>query len=169
MKKLALFLLISTFATFGNALAQSDGKYERKQKNVDFFIPEKELNRREVLPKFGEKKTERGVETPSEAARSQDMRKGTDALKQELNDIAKGKDKPLPPQKAGNRNSKYWIADNNFSNSPEYQKKYDDYLSDLKTIAKTGKAPINEALDRDLMAMSSEGRFLVETKPGTGN
>lgn len=45
---------------------------------------------------------------------------------------------------------------------PDYKEKYDDYLDDLKVIAKTGKAPKNAQLEKDLSQMNSDETFVVE-------
>lgn len=47
---------------------------------------------------------------------------------------------------------------------PKYQKAYDDYLKDLKIIARTGTAPDNLELYKDLEAMNSNDPFVYPKK-----
>ena len=47
---------------------------------------------------------------------------------------------------------------------PKYQQAYDDYLKDLKTIARTGTAPDNLELYKDLEAMNSNDPFVYPKK-----
>lgn len=49
---------------------------------------------------------------------------------------------------------------------PAFQKAYDDYQEDLKTIAQTGRAPDNEALYDDLRQMNSDEEFVYDTLKG---
>lgn len=47
---------------------------------------------------------------------------------------------------------------------PKYQKAYDEYLKDLKIIARTGVAPDNQELYKDLEAMDSNDPVVYPKK-----
>ena len=49
-------------------------------------------------------------------------------------------------------------------NIPEYKKKYDEYIYDIKDFSKTGFLPVNDNLLKDLDQMSTGDIFIVDDK-----
>ena len=56
------------------------------------------------------------------------------------------------------------VQDFQMLDKPKYQKAYDEYLEDLKIIARTGVAPDNQELYKDLEAMSSNDPVVYPKK-----
>ena len=119
---------------------EAGAQYQRKVIYPNFFVPQNALPQAEKLPPI-----KAGIYNDAE-----DKAPKEPQASQELS--------PLKANKA--RNS--YAALDKLENLPEYKHKYDDYISDLKYIAQTGKYPQNAALQNDLNKMNSDEKFYIQ-------
>lgn len=170
MRKLFFISALAAVSLFSLLTsAEYPGRYVRKQLKPVFFIPAKEIERSEKLPKFNYYPSQPKPET--EASETQNIQ-----VLEVINEVDMGDRKPvaelpIPPEKVRTETS---VTDNRYleynkdelAKIPEYKQKYDDYMIDLKTIAKTGTAPENPRVTADLAKMSSNERLIVDDNFG---
>lgn len=179
------FTLCLVFALMTAAAARAE--YVRKTVRPGFFIPSKELNRREKLPPFPvrpqivETEEEEDINyvisapaAPAPEPEYQVVDEQTPAEKVHVNllqvrpmdDENINKEKMLPHHS----NEKF---DDTLGQTAAYQKIRQDYARDLKAIAETGKAPENAAVTAALQKMSTndsiwaDDSFGIETEEET--
>ena len=156
-----LFLL-TLFLFFFSAIAQSES-YERKRpKQPDFFMPEGSLK---YQPDFVQP-TMRRPPSGGAAIISREEPPPAPAISQEIPQsiTARNKQNSAAPYNAAQKPpaSPYMNLDfSHMTKTPEYQKKYSDYMTDLEVIAKTGVAPFNRQVQNDLTQMNSDERKSV--------
>ncbi len=162
MQKLVLFSVLSILFVFGiNTDAVQAERYVRKQLKPNFFIPEQDLNYTEKLPEFNyyptiyRKKQKKTEETSSQVIKTI---KSPEQISTEI---------PQNSVQQTVSQSPYLEYDKDeLAQIPEYKQKYDDYIADLKEIAKTGKIPENPRVSFDLMKMSTNERLVVTERFG---
>ena len=179
MKNFALCLV---FALMAATAARAE--YVRKTVRPGFFIPSKELNRREKLPPFPvrpqivETEEEEDINyviaaptaapaTPAPKPEYQVVDEQTPAEKVHVNllqvrpmdDETIDKERLLPRRS----NEKF---DDTLGQTATYQKIRQDYPEDLKVIAETGKAPENAAVSAALQKMNSNDSIWVDDSFG---
>lgn len=170
MRKLFFISSLVTVSLFSLlTAAEYPGRYVRKQLKPTFFIPAKEIERSEKLPKFNYYPSQPKPKT--EAPETQNIQ-----VLEVINEIDMGESKPvadlpIPPDKVRSNtteiDSRYLEYNKEeLAKIPEYKQKYDDYMIDLKTIAKTGTAPENPRVTADLAKMSSNERLIVDDNFG---
>lgn len=164
MQKLFLFSAISAIFAFSLlAQAAQPGRYVRKQLKPNFFIPEEDLDYTEKLPEFN---------YYPEAPLPQAIRSNTETSSEQVVKIIKAPKQDVsqttaPVAFSQQTESPYLEYDKNeLAQIPEYKQKYDDYINDLKEIAKSGKLPENPRVAFDLMKMSTNERLVVTDKFG---
>ena len=129
--------------SIGSAFAE----YQRKQLKPDFFIPEAALPQPEKLPPIK-------IPEPAEEEESVVQVSQRPVSSSNINPVQsaeKSRNESAVPLSAHPEAPSFKL-----SNMPEYKHKYDDYITDLKYIAETGKYPQNQALQNDLSKMSSD-------------
>lgn len=132
MKKILGLILVMVISLSAVWVWAQDKPYVRKQLQPSFFMPESAKPKPEKLP------MPRYTEGQAESVKAVNH-----------NDVSGGRveDEEL----AGNEEIMQ-----DLQNTPEYQKKYEDYNQDLEQISKTGEIPENEVLQEDLEQMNSE-------------
>lgn len=160
MKKIIFVLSGITILGLSYAAIAQPGQYVRKQIKPDFFIPQGEMEKKEVLPPFY-------YEKPQPKA----VRKKDDAVQEvsEVEEIATSEvTEVLVPKKINKPIDSEYINynDKELESTPEYQQKYDDYIRDLQKIAKTGQYPENRTLNDELAKMNSNERVIVDDNFG---
>ncbi len=162
MQKLFLFSAVSAIFAFSLlAQAAQPGRYVRKQLKPNFFIPEKDLDYTEKLPEFNyypEASLPKAIRPNSEPEQV------IKVIKAPEQDVAKTVEQAALPQQTESPYIEY--DKNELAQIPEYKQKYDDYINDLKEIAKSGKLPENPRVAFDLMKMSTNARLVVTDKFG---
>ena len=188
MNKLQIIISVGLISFAAAAQAQ---EYVRKQVRPDFFIPEKEFNRREKLPTFPAiengaiKVTDEGVmvktvektedqEEESDNSQNYNLQQQKPRRPFRLRDLQlkpmEQKEevvaviRPVEPRKEYVEipdNADDGLADD-LSDVPEYNAIQQAYEDDIKAMAKTGKMPENKKLETDLQKMSSDTSFAVE-------
>ncbi len=151
MKKLLALVICVLLAGAAFARAQS-GAYVRKQVKPNFFIPKSAEPQPEKLPMPHYQPAEtasikRGASTP-QATAPEPAQPADTAVK------TTPQTKTQPSQ----------AVVKELSDTPEYQRKYQEYLRDLEYIAATGERPSNANLDNDLRQMNSNERIKVDEK-----
>lgn len=132
------FIVIVFLGLFTAVLAHA--QYVRKLKEPDFFIPAgSEMHKKEVLPeiKIIPKKTEK-----SETIQEDGLTVKNESIKktENINIDASLKDK---------------------KETPEYKKKYNQYIDDIMRFYSDGTMPKNDQLLKDLEAMNSDEKKTV--------
>ena len=162
MQKLFLFSAISAIFAFSLlAQAAQPGRYVRKQLKPNFFIPEEDLDYTEKLPEFNyypEAPLPKAIRPNSEPEQV------INVIKTPQQEVAKTVEQAVLPQQIESPYIEY--DKNELAQIPEYKQKYDDYINDLKEIAKSGKLPENPRVAFDLMKMSTNARLVVTDKFG---
>lgn len=174
------FTLCLVFALMTAATARAE--YVRKTVRPGFFIPSKELNRREKLPPFPvrpqivETEAEEDINyvipapTVSSSAPAPEYHvvdEQTPAEKvhvnllqvRPMNDEVIDKERMFPHRS----NEKF---DDTLGQTATYQKIRKSYAEDLKIIAETGKAPENAAVTAALQKMNSNDSIWVDDSFG---
>lgn len=173
MQKLFLFSAITALLAFSIITqASQPGRYVRKQLKPNFFIPEKDLDNTEKLPEFNyypklptkEKSNTEHLENTEDIITVIKAPQETDLSEKTQTDISpSSKEEKVTVAVA----PQYMAYDKEeLAKIPEYKQKYDDYINDLKEIAKTGKIPENPRVAFDLMKMSTNERLVVTEKFG---
>ncbi len=151
MKKLLALVICVLLAGAAFARAQS-GAYVRKQVKPNFFIPKSAEPQPEKLPMPHYQR----IETNRE---KQDV-SSPQATAPEPAQPAESIAATIPQTET--QPSQAVVKD--LSDTPEYQRKYQEYLRDLEYIAATGERPSNANLDNDLRQMNSNERIKVDEK-----
>lgn len=159
MKKIIFILSGITILGLSYAAIAQPGQYVRKQLKPDFFIPQGEMEKKEVLPPFY-------YEQPKPKAIV-----NKDVVPQEVSEteeaIPEVAESVLPKAMSKPIDSEYLnYSDKELENTPEYQQKYDDYIKDLQKIATTGQYPENKTLNDELAKMNSNERMIVDDNFG---
>ena len=137
------FLIMSSFLLFCGG---ADAQIVRTQKQPDFFVPEAAMSHGEKLPPAKFRTRESSSETISHISADTPIRKQTARVPQTAKKEKKKKENPKE-----------------LSGTPEYQKKYDIYHSDVETLKKTGNLPNRPDLNNDLGKMrTNEALIIVE-------
>lgn len=166
MQKMFFIFLIALIAGISiTAAAQRPGEYIRKQLKPSFFIPEKELDSTEKLPEFNYYPEEEKKPLKAEILEISDEVDMTSELPEDT--ATSSLPAPLNAEKPKIVESEYLkYSKEELASLPEYKQKYDDYVSDLKIIAETGKTPENKRLAEDLAKMSTNNRIIVDESFG---
>lgn len=138
MKKISFGKIVILGTVFAGIMeiGLAAAQYVRKRVEPDFFMPQGAINRPEKLPM--PRYTE-GQEVTVKEARPGDVFE---------NEVIDNPDADH--------------ADSDMENTPEYKKKYDEYVKDLDNISQTGSIPESQALKEDLGQMDSEARKIVK-------
>ncbi len=151
-----LFMVLSI-----NCSAKAQETFVRKKLEPDFFIPEsaKIQPERLVMPRYhladDLKKSE------PQKPRYVKVKPKKKVVKEPELVVRYNKQENINNEKNTNLQN---IMDD-FSNTPVYQRNYTQYSKDLEEIAKSGKIPYNEELEKDLARMNSEERIVFNKKP----
>lgn len=157
-------MLIGAICFAGDVLAQSSKTYVRKQAQPQYFVPAKDLDYREKLPEFAHYNYKNTYDNTVRHVKAIDSYDQEDAFADE----EEGEDPIDDLQEAAvnaqiartqpkvNKAINDYLENDGVGKEPVYKQKYYDYINDLKVLSKTGKAPKNETLERDLLKMSSD-------------
>lgn len=162
MKNFVFAVLALSLILLSVAVSAQEGRYVRKKLAPNFFIPQAELEHREVLPPFyyEEPKPEpKPQAVPKQTQPQEEEFVETNSPQIELTTVT-----PLPePFNIDKAIHSQYLNYNNqdLERTPEYQQKYNDYIRDLKFIAETGNYPENPVLNNDLAMMNSNERIIV--------
>ena len=146
-----LIILAGLAVIAGSSAAEA--QYQRKQLQPDFFVPAGEINPQEKLPPF---KQTGGSLPAAETVKKVSIKDETPEIR-DSEALTLSADNPVEQY-----DMEKHITNHKFDASPNYKKKYDAYVNDLKIIAETGKAPENKQLQQDLAKMNSNERFVVK-------
>ncbi|MBO5443385.1 MAG: hypothetical protein J6A33_06320 [Alphaproteobacteria bacterium] len=162
MKNSVFAVLLLSIILLSVAAVAQEGRYVRKKLTPNFFIPQSELERREVLPPFY-------YEEPKPAPKPKAVQQQPQPEQEEMIEVSSPQietttvtslPKPFNIDEA--IHSQYQKYNNqDLARTPEYQQKYNDYIRDLKFIAETGNYPENQTLNNDLAMMNSNDRIIV--------
>ncbi len=167
MKNFVFAVSALSLILLSGAVSAQEGRYVRKKLTPNFFIPQAELERREVLPPFY-------YEEPKPEPKPQAVPKQMQPQEEEFTEISSPQIEPttvisLPePFNIDKAIHSQYLNYNNqdLARTPEYQQKYNDYIRDLKFIAETGNYPENPVLNNDLAMMNSNDRIIVDNTFG---
>lgn len=163
----------------GTALAQMNQPYVRKKIQPNFFIPEGALSESRPekvgIPQYRQGRTTAKRITvepepaPTPQAQTQQLQQISDTHKQpqEISrlpenqepQIQSTRDEVSPPTNI--QTSSPISQQGSQTDTPNYQKMYQDYLKDLDSIAQSG-AVNTSYIDKDLSAMNSEKRIKID-------
>lgn len=162
MKNSVFAVLLLSIILLSVAAVAQEGRYVRKKLTPNFFIPQSELERREVLPPFY-------YEEPKPAPKLKAVQQQPQPEQEEMIEVSSPQietttvtslPKPFNIDEA--IHSQYQKYNNqDLARTPEYQQKYNDYIRDLKFIAETGNYPENQTLNNDLAMMNSNDRIII--------
>ena len=162
MKNSVFAVLLLSIILLSVAAVAQEGRYVRKKLTPNFFIPQSELERREVLPPFY-------YEEPKPAPKPKAVQQQPQPEQEEMIEVSSPQietttvtslPKPFNIDEA--IHSQYQKYNNqDLARTPEYQQKYNDYIRDLKFIAETVNYPENQTLNNDLAMMNSNDRIIV--------
>lgn len=162
MKNSVFAVLLLSIILLSVAAVAQEGRYVRRKLTPNFFIPQSELERREVLPPFY-------YEEPKPAPKPKAVQQQPQPEQEEMIEVSSPQietttvtslPKPFNIDEA--IHSQYQKYNNqDLARTPEYQQKYNDYIRDLKFIAETGNYPENQTLNNDLAMMNSNDRIIV--------
>ncbi|MGN0914697.1 MAG: hypothetical protein ACI4OW_07390 [Alphaproteobacteria bacterium] len=162
MKNSVFAVLLLSIILLSVAAVAQEGRYVRKKLMPNFFIPQSELERREVLPPFY-------YEEPKPTPKPKAVQQQPQPEQEEMIEVSSPQietttvtslPKPFNIDEA--IHSQYQKYNNqDLARTPEYQQKYNDYIRDLKFIAETGNYPENQTLNNDLAMMNSNDRIIV--------
>ncbi len=133
--KAFFLILLGSFLTVINVYAQSDGRYQRKNLQPDFFVPQGVIQQQEKLPPIRYDNASSSTETISHISSHDEHSADVSTTTIEFKGL---------------------------SNTPEYKQNYDTYINNIKNIAQTGQAPDDPRLEEDLAKMNSNERFIVK-------
>ena len=161
-----LFFFVLFLFSF-SAVAQPDTYVRKRTKQPDFFIPEGSLKYQPDLSQPLPSRASGGAaiisreETPASAPTPVALKPAgapqTTPAPQKPNTTASYNPNQAPPP------SPYMNLDfSRMTRTPEYQKKYSDYMADLEVISKTGVAPFSRQVQDDLTQMNSDVRRKVK-------
>ncbi len=161
MKNSVFAVLLLSIILLSVAAVAQEGRYVRKKLTPNFFIPQSELERREVLPPFY-------YEEPKPAPKPKAVQQQP-LPEEEMIEVSSPQIEtttvtslPKPFNIDEVIHSQYQKYNNqDLARTPEYQQKYNDYIRDLKFIAETGNYPENQTLNNDLAMMNSNDRIIV--------
>lgn len=161
MKNSVFAVLLLSIILLSVAAVAQEGRYVRKKLTPNFFIPQSELERREVLPPFY---YEEPKPAPKPKAVQQQPQPEEEMIEVSSPQIETTTVTSLPKpfnidEAIHSQYQKYNNQD--LARTPEYQQKYNDYIRDLKFIAETGNYPENQTLNNDLAMMNSNDRIIV--------
>ncbi len=176
------FTLCLVFALMAAAAARAE--YVRKTVRPGFFIPSKELNRREKLPPFParpqivETEAEEDINyvipaptvppsapAPEPEYHVVDERTPAEKIHVNLLQVRPMDDEIIDKERMLPRRSNEKF-DDTLGQTAAYQKIRQDYADDLKIIAETGKAPENAAVTAALQKMNSNDSIWVDDSFG---
>lgn len=160
MKKIIFILSGITIIGLSYAAFAQPGQYVRKQLKPNFFIPQGEMEKKEVLPPFYYEKPKAKVVTKKEVVAEE-----VPEVKEEVPEVVETVEqeeisKPIVASEYIN------YSDKELESTPEYQQKYDDYIRDLQKIGATGQYPENKTLNDELAKMNSNERMVVDDNFG---
>lgn len=141
--------MISSFIT--PVMAQNNRNYVRKQVQPNFYMPTAARNKMNAPEKLATPQYTIGAEETIKVTRPQKAV------------VVKTVDK-TPKTSAPTPNKHLDYDHGQLSQTPDYQQKYQEYLSDLDKIAATGKSPKNPRLEQDLSRMNSNDRISLDQK-----
>lgn len=158
MKKIFAALAAIAVICASVAWAQTGG-YVRKKIEPNFFIPKSAQPKPEKLPMpYYKQPVIPAEETTVPAPQEQPL----PVVEQTQNTAPTTAAKAPAPVVAPTPAEKSVVQ--NLSDTPEYQRKYQEYLQDLEYIAATGERPSNANLDNDLKQMNSNERIKLDQK-----
>lgn len=189
MKKLICTILTAVlliFACFENANAQSQ-RYVRKKPQPNFFIPQGALAESQTekvrMPQYGQGRTtakhisaddnreaemlaarQRRFKNQKTKAKQPAIMENQQAEPEETTPITAAAETPVQTARPAAAQTAAPTAAAHDDSVPDYQQKYQEYLKDLETIAKTGKVTANPGVAADLSAMNSEQRIEIDKK-----
>lgn len=159
MKKIIFILSGITIIGLSYAAIAQPGQYVRKQLKPDFFIPQGEMEKKEVLPPFYYEQPKAKIVSKDKAVTEEVAE--VENIVSEVVEVATPKEinKPISSEYLN-------YNDKELESTPEYKQKYDDYIKDLHKIAKTGQYPENKTLNDELAKMNSNERVVVDDNFG---
>lgn len=167
MVKILIGLVLVLLASFD---ASAQQKYVRKQVRPDFFIPEKELNRREKLPPFPQNQVMQPEMPKDVATKVEDIEEEMNEEQSTTDDITEAPKKQeviytdfrIVPMEEGQKQETAEPFADDLSSSEAYQQKEQAYKKDLESLAKSHKIPENPIVEKDLEKMDSNDKIWVD-------
>ncbi len=152
----------------GTALSQINQPYVRKKIQPNFFIPEGALSEsqpeRVGLPQYRQGKTtvKRISKEPEirQLAQPQYQVSNPTPINQTQKNNVQQTQSAIEPETSAQTSSPLSQQETQ-TNTPNYQKMYQDYLKDLDSIAKSGNVN-TDYIDKDLSSMNSEKRIQID-------
>lgn len=164
MVKILIGLVLVLLASFD---VSAQEKYVRKQVRPEFFIPEKELNRREKLPPFPQNQVMK-QEMPKEVEKEVEEEMNEEqSTTEDITETPKKQEviytdfRIVPMKEEQKQDTAEPFADD-LSNSEAYKQKEQAYKKDLESLAKSSKIPENPVVEKDLEKMNSNDKIWVD-------
>lgn len=161
----------------GTALAQMNQPYVRKKIQPNFFIPEGALAESKPekvgMPQYRQGRTTAkrisAEPEPAPQPQNQQLQQISDTRRQteEISRLPENQEQQIqsPIREDANETNTQTSSpvpqQGNQTDTPNYQKMYQDYLKDLDSIARNG-AVNTSYIDKDLNAMNSEKRIQID-------
>lgn len=162
MIKKVLYTFISVFIFFAvlslECQAQHTRTFVRKKVQPNYFIPEREIKTK--VEKLPQPKFTAGKDTSVSNAKplEQPQRVVKTAPENTIND----NEINTPNQYLSNVTEQE--VENQADSTPDYQKKYQEYIADLDSISNNKAAKYEGSVAKDLSTMNSNERIIVDKK-----
>lgn len=176
MKKSVLAVLLPVALGLTTSVVSGREVFVRKRTVPGFFMPENAMEKPKTVfptPQYysGQAETVKSISN-EDSAKPQIMHKTAEQkiktpAEQPASEAAKPAETKPKSKKAltegHNKREELVVRDDN-PNIPEYQKKYQEYLSALEYVAQGKKMPHDQVLEDDLAEMSTNARELIEKR-----
>ena len=175
MKKSVLAILLPVALGLTTSVVTGREVFVRKRTVPGFFMPENAMEKPKTV--FPTPMYYSGQAETVKSISNDDSAKPQIAHKTVEQKIKMSEEQPLPDTEnvpvrkttkkalteGRNEREELVVRDDN-PNIPEYQKKYQEYLSALEYVAQGKKMPHDQVLDEDLAEMSTNARELIEKR-----
>lgn len=176
MKKSVLAILLPVVLGLTTSVVSGREVFVRKRTVPGFFMPENAMEKPKTVfptPQYysGQAETVKSISN-EDNAKPQVLHKTAEKTVKTPTEQQMSETKRTPAKKTAagkalaendNKREELIVRDDN-PNIPEYQKKYQEYLSALEYVAQGKKMPHDQALDDDLAEMSTNARELIEKR-----